>query len=229
MMTILIVDDDKNILTLLTTVLQSDGFEILAADDGAKALDLYFDNHIDMLICDEMMPVLSGNELVRQIRMDDPALPIIMVTAKDATSDKGESFDCGVDDYMVKPIDCDELLMRVRALFRRAKINTDKKIIVGDTVLDSNDHTITNRSKNLSVTLTKTEFDILYKLLLYPEKVFSKWQLLHEFWGVDSEVDDGIVKVFISKIRKQLESFPEIAIKTVMGIGYQGVRNEENK
>lgn len=228
-MTILIADDDKNILTLLTTVLQLDGFEILAAKDGAEALDLYFDNHIDMLICDEMMPNLSGNELVKEIRRDDPSLPIIMVTAKDATSDKGESFDCGVDDYMVKPINCDELLMRVRALFRRARINTDKKIVVGDTVLDSNDHTITNQNNNISVTLTKTEFDILYKLLLYPEKVFSKWQLLHEFWGVDSEVDDGIVKVFISKIRKQIESFPEIAIKTVMGIGYQGVRNEEKK
>ena len=228
-MTILIADDDKNILTLLTTVLHSNGFKILAAQDGAEAFDLYLDNHIDMLISDEMMPNLSGNELVKEIRKDDPALPIIMVTAKDATSDKGESFNCGVDDYMVKPINCDELLMRVHALFRRAKINIDKKITVGNTVLDSNNHTITNQSKCLTITLTKTEFDILYKLLLYPEKVFSKWQLLHEFWGIDSEVDDGIVKVFISKIRKQIESFPEIAIKTVMGIGYQGVRNEENK
>lgn len=182
-----------------------------------------------MLICDEMMPNLSGNELVKEIRRDDPALPIIMVTAKGATSDKGESFECGIDDHMTKPIDCDELLMRGRALFRRAKIHTDQKIIVGNTVLDSNRHTITDESKDFTVTLTKTEFDILYKLLLYPERVFSKWQLLHEFWGVDSEVDEGIVKLFISKIRKQIAFSPEIAIKTVMGIGYQGVRNEETQ
>ena len=225
-MTILLADDDKNILTLLTAVLQSDGFKVIAAKDGAEALDLYYDNHVDMLICDEMMPQLSGNELVREIRVDNKELPIIMVTAKGATADKGKSFDCGVDDYMVKPLNCDELLMRVRALFRRAKINTEKKIVAGNTVLDSNAHTITNNSTNLTVTLTKTEFDILYKLLLYPDKVFSKWQLFHEFWGIDSEVDDGIVKVFISKIRKQIEPFPETSIRTVMGIGYQGVKND---
>lgn len=227
-MTILLVDDDKNILALLTTVLQSDGFEIITANNGSEALDLYYDNRIDMLICDEMMPQLSGNELVKEIRTDNKELPIIMVTAKDATTDKGKSFNCEVDDYMVKPIDCDELIMRVHALFRRAKINTDKKIVAGNTVLDSNTHTITNKRLNLVVTLTKTEFDILYKLLLYPDKVFSKWQLYHEFWGIYSEVDDGIVKVFISKIRKQIEQFPEISIRTVMGIGYQGVKNEDD-
>lgn len=212
---------------MLTTVLKSDGFKVIETINGEEALDAYFNNHVDMLICDEMMPKLSGNELVKEIRKDNPSLPIIMITAKSSTADKGVSFDCGVDDYMVKPIDCDELLMRVKAVFRRAKIKTDKKIIVGSVVLDSNTHTVSDCVKNISSVLTKTEFDILYKLLLYPEKIFSKWQLFHEFWGIDSDVDDGIVKVFISKIRKQIEPFPQISVKTVMGIGYQGVRNEQ--
>ena len=215
-MTILIADDDKNILTLLTAVLSREGFSILTAGDGAEALDVFLDRHIDMLICDEMMPNLSGNELVREVRKMSRELPVIMVTAKDA-----------IGDYMVKPVDCDELLMRVRAVFRRAKIRTDRKIVVDGTVLDSDTHTVSHVARGQSVTLTKTQFGILFKLLLYPEKVFSKWQLFHEFWGVDSEVDDGIVKVFISQIRKQIEPFPEIGIKTVMGIGYQGVRHEE--
>lgn len=226
-MTILIADDDKNILTLLTAVLSREGFSILTAGDGAEALDVFLDRHIDMLICDEMMPNLSGNELVREVRKMSRELPVIMVTAKDAIGDKGISFESGVDDYMVKPVDCDELLMRVRAVFRRAKIRTDRKIVVDGTVLDSDTHTVSHVARGQSVTLTKTQFGILFKLLLYPKKVFSKWQLFHEFWGVDSEVDDGIVKVFISQIRKQIEPFPEIGIKTVMGIGYQGVRHEE--
>lgn len=228
-MTILIADDDKNILSLLGAVLRGAGFDIVTAGDGDEALDIILDRHIDMLICDEMMPNISGNELVREIRNENNTLPIIMVTAKSSTADKGESFSSGVDDYMVKPVDCDELLMRVNAVLRRAKINTDKKIVVGDVVLSSDTHTITNVRSGASATLTKTEFDILFKLLLYPERAFSKWQLFHEFWGINSDVNEGIVKVFISKIRKQLEPFPEISIKTVMGIGYQGVKNEEKK
>ncbi len=228
-MTILIADDDLHILTYISTILAAEGHKVITARDGAEALDIYYDRHIDMLICDEMMPNLSGNGLIKEIRLEDPSLPIIMVTAKGAVDDKKKSFNLGVDDYLVKPVVSDELIMRVNALCRRAKINTDKKITVGDVVLDSATLTITNSVKGLAVTLTKTEFEILYKLLLYPEKVFSKWQILHEFWGVDSEVDDKIVKAFISKIRKQIEPFPEITIKTIMGMGYQGVRNEEQK
>ncbi len=212
---------------MLTKILASDGHKVIAAADGSTALDLYIDHSFDMVICDEMMPGLSGNELVEHIRKENSTVPIIMVTAKSSTADKGISFSLGVDDYMVKPIDCDELLMRVNAVARRAKINTDRRIIVGDTVLDDNTHTVSNEKAGLSVTLTKTEFEILYKLLSYPEKAFTKWQLFNEFWGVDSDTDEGIVKVFIFKIRKQIEPFSEIGIKTLMGVGYQGVRNEK--
>ncbi len=226
-MNILVVDDEINILTLINKLLTNQGYTVFTAKDGAEAFDIYLDKHIDMVITDEMMPQLSGNELVEAIRKENQTLPIIMVTAKGTTADKGKSFSLGVDDYIVKPIDVDELLMRVNAIFRRAKINTDKQIIVGNVTLDSNTHTITDSTKNLSITLTNTEFDLLYKLLSYPEKAFTKWQLYNEFWGLNSEIGESIVKVFIFKIRKQIEIFPEIEIKTVMGVGYQGVRYEK--
>ncbi len=226
-MNILVADDEENILTLISDILTKDGHKVFVAYDGAEALDIYEDNAIDMIICDEMMPRLSGNELVAAVRKENTAIPIIMVTAKGAVDDKKKSFDLGVDDYMVKKIDGAELIMRVNALARRAKISTEKKITVKNVVLNAETHTITDESKSLSVSLTNKEFEILFKLLSYPEKVFSKWQLFNEFWGADSEVDDGIVKFFIHKIRKQIEAFPEIDIKTVMGVGYQGVRNEK--
>ncbi len=225
-MKILVVEDEKAILDLIETILIKEGYKVKTAEDGGKALDLFLDEKFDMVICDEMMPVLSGNELVKEIRKEDKSIPIIMVTAKGSVYDKEISYDLGVDDYMVKPINYDELIMRIKAIARRSKIETSNIIKVGDVVLDNNTHSITNKKTKESLTLTKTEFDILFKLLSYPEKIFSKWQLFNEFWGVSSDVDDDIVKVFISKIRKQIEVFPEIGIKTIMGVGYQGIRSD---
>lgn len=226
-MNILIVDDEINILTLLKTILEKEGFNVFTAKNGSDAYNIYLDNHIDMVICDEMMPLVSGNELIKSIREDNNHIPIIMITAKYSTSDKKLSFKLGVDDYMVKPIDTEELIMRVNALFRRAKINTDKKIKISNVIINSNDLSIKDESKNLSIKLSKLEFDILFKLLSYHEKSFTKWQLYNEFWGIDSNTDEKIVKTLIFKIRKQIEIFPEIGIKTIMGVGYQGVRNEK--
>ncbi len=225
-MKILVVEDEPAILDLLETILKKNGYQVKRAVDGGEALDLFLDEKFDMVICDEMMPVLSGNDLVKEIRKEDQTIPIIMVTAKGSVYDKEISYGLGVDDYMVKPINYDELIMRIKAIARRSKIETSNVIKVGDVVLDNNAHSITNKKKKESITLTKTEFDILFKLLSYPEKIFSKWQLFNEFWGVSSDVDDDIVKVFISKIRKQIEPFPEIGIKTIMGVGYQGIRSD---
>ncbi len=225
-MKILVVDDEETILSLMETVLTHNGFKVVTAKDGAEALDLFLDQSFDMIIADEMMPNLSGNELVEEVRKENSTIPIIMVTAKGSSDDKKTSYDLGVDDYMVKPIDYDELIMRINAIARRSKIATSNVMKIGNTVLDNNVHKITDKTQKLEVTLTKTEFDILFKLLSYPEKVFSKWQLFNEFWGVSSDVDDDIVKVFISKIRKQIEPFENIEIKTIMGVGYQGVRHE---
>ncbi len=225
-MNILAADDEPNILTLISAILSKEGHNVYKAKDGEEALDIFYANSVDMIICDEMMPGVSGNELVEAVRKENPSVPIIMVTARGMLEDKARSFSLGVDDYMVKPIECGELLMRVNAIARRARINTDRKISVGGTVLDSNSHTVENAARGQHVQLTKTEFDILYKLLSYSERAYTKWQLLDEFWGGTDDRDEGIVKVFIFKIRKQIEPFPEIGIKTVMGVGYQGVRNE---
>jgi len=225
-MKILVVDDELNILRLFNAILSNAGYEVITSTNGSDALDIYYDQHIDMIICDEMMPVMSGNELIKEIRNENKTIPIIMVTAKSSIDDKAISYELGVDEYIVKPFDKDELLLRINAIFRRAKINTDRQIKVGDVVLDYNTHTVSNIKKNLSVNFSKTEFDILYKLLSYPEKAFTKWQLYNEFWGLNSDTDESVVKVFILKIRKKIEPFPEIEIQTIMGIGYRGVRNE---
>ena len=225
-MRILAVDDEEHILKLYNAILTGAGYEVVTAHDGEEALNIYYQGKIDLIICDEMMPNVTGNQLIKEIRYENKNIPIIMVTAKSSIDDKGISYDLGVDDYMVKPINKEELLMRISALFRRAKIFTEKKIIIGDVVLDSNTHSVVNEKKNLCVNLTKKEFDILFKLFSYPEKAFTKWQLFNEFWGIDSDTDASVVKVFILKIRKKIEVFPEIEIQTLMGIGYRGIKNE---
>lgn len=225
-MRILAVDDEEHILKLYNAILTGAGYEVVTAHDGEEALNIYYQGKIDLIICDEMMPNVTGNQLIKEIRYENKNIPIIMVTAKSSIDDKGISYDLGVDDYMVKPINKEELLMRISALFRRAKIFTEKKIIIGDVVLDSNTYSVVNEKKNLCVNLTKKEFDILFKLFSYPEKAFTKWQLFNEFWGIDSDTDESVVKVFILKIRKKIEVFPEIEIQTLMGIGYRGIKNE---
>lgn len=226
-MRILVVDDEINIVKLIKTILEKEGYEVVTALDGERALDIYYDGHVDMIICDEMMPRVNGNEMIREIRSENKNIPIIMVTAKGSIEDKSLSFDLGVDDYLVKPIDTQELIIRVKAIFRRLKIVTDKKIQVKDVLIDSTTNTVSNVVTHESVSLTKTEFDILYKLLSYPEKSFTKYQLFNEFWGVNSDTDESIIKVFILKIRKKIEPFPEIGIQTIMGIGYRGIRNDK--
>ncbi len=224
-MNILAVDDEENILLLYDAILSKEGHKVYKANNGSDGLDIFYSNHIDMIILDEMMPLMSGNEVVKAIRKEDTSIPVIMVTAKGTILDKKTSFDLGVDDYMVKPIDSDELIMRINALARRSKINAEKQIKVGETILNENDRSVSNTTTKIN--LSKTEFGILYKLLSYPEKVFSKWELFEEFWGVNSDTDESIVKVIIFKIRKLIEPFPEIEVRTVMGVGYQGVKHEK--
>ena len=173
-----------------------------------------------------MMPVMDGFSLVKQMRSENINTPVIMVTAKGNTEDKIEGFRSGIDDYMVKPVDFEELSLRIKALLRRYRIATERKITVGGTVLTYDTLTVSNEKLNLTVTLQKKEFLILYKLFSYPEKTFSKGQLYDEFWGLDNFGDVDAVKVYVSKIRSAIEPFPEIDIATVRGIGYRGIKNE---
>lgn len=229
MFKILVADDEENIRNLFRLRLESEGYEVFTAENGAAAMDILYREVIDLVIADVMMPVINGFELVRRMREEKFDVPVIFLTAKGMLEDKKQGFSLGADDYMVKPVEFDELIMRMRAIFRRARIVTEKKITVGNTSLYFDTLSIVNPVLGLKVTLSKKEFRILYKLLSYPERTFTKWQLYDEFWGMDASGDIDAVKVYISKIRTVTEPFPEIDVLTVRGIGYRGVRNETTK
>lgn len=227
MFKVLVADDEENIRNLMRLKLSSEGYEVTCVSNGAEALKELYSSCFDICIVDVMMPIIDGFALVKQMRSDGNGTPVIMVTAKGDVADKVEGFRAGIDDYMVKPIDFTELSLRIKALLRRYRIYSEKKIIVGDTVLTFDTLTVSNEKLGLSITLPKKDFSILYKLLSYPEKTFTKGQLYDEFWGLDNFGDTDAIKVYISKIRSAIEPFPDIDIATVRGIGYRGIKNEE--
>lgn len=224
MFSVLIVEDDKNLRKLMEIKLQADGYNTISAENGLVALEKLSENHVDVMIVDAMMPVMNGFELVKTVREEGNLIPAIMVTAKGTLEDKERGFLSGVDDYMVKPIEFYEMSMRIKAVLRRAKIVNERKIKIGSTVLDYDTLTVSNGE--VSVALTKTEFGVLYKLLSYPERSFSKSALFEEFWSWDSDTEEDIVKVYINRIRNKIEPFANIDIETVRGVGYRGVKNE---
>ncbi len=226
MFKVLVADDEVNIRNLIKLKLSGEGYDVVCASDGNEALSRLYSECFDICIVDVMMPVMDGFSLVKQMRGANINTPVIMVTAKGNAEDKIEGFRSGIDDYMVKPVDFEELSLRIKALLRRYRIATERKITVGGTVLTYDTLTVSNEKLNLTVTLQKKEFLILYKLFSYPEKTFSKGQLYDEFWGLDNFGDVDAVKVYVSKIRSAIEPFPEIDIATVRGIGYRGIKNE---
>ena len=229
MFNLLIVEDDKNIRKLMEIKLKAEGYNTSSACDGIDALDKVGKSHYDILIVDAMMPNMNGYEFLTEIKNLGMNIPSIMVTAKGDIEDKAKGFEVGVDDYMVKPIDFKELSLRIKAVLRRAKIISERKIQIGNTLLDYDTLTVSN-SEN-SITLTKKEFGILYKLMSFPEQSFSKRKLFEEFWDFDSETEEDTLKVHINKIRNKISVFKNIDIETVRGIGYRGVKydNENEK
>lgn len=225
MFNVLVVEDDRNIRNLIEIKLRSLGYNVVTAENGKDALEKLSSNHLDIMLVDAMMPIMDGYTFVKTVREEGDNIPAIMVTAKGSMADKSQGFDVGVDDYMVKPIEFDELSLRIKAVLRRAKIVSDRKITVGETVLDYDTLTVSNGVEK--VVLTKTEFGIIYKLLSYPERSFSKSMLFEEFWAWDSETEEDIVKVYINRIRNKIAPFKEIDVETIRGIGYRGVRNEK--
>ena len=212
MFNVLVAEDDKNIRKLMELRLSAEGYNVYSAGDGEEALKLMEGNQIDIMI-------------VKTVRETDSQIPAIMVTAKGSIQDKAKGFNVGIDDYMVKPVEFDELIFRIKALLRRAKIVNERKITVGDVTLDYDTLSVSGHGKK--VTLSKKEFSILFKLLSYPERSFTKAQLFDEFWGYDSYADEDTIKVHINKIRSKISDFPEIDIETIRGIGYKGVKNEK--
>jgi two-component system OmpR family response regulator len=219
MFNILVVDDNDSIKKLITTYLIRDGYNVFAASDGLEALEVFDKEHIDLMIADIMMPNMGGYTLTNELRTSKYNIPILMITAKESFEDKKKGFSVGTDDYMVKPIDFDEMLLRVTALLRRAKISNEHKIVVGDITIDYETLTVTTKTETFL--LPKKEFYLLFKLLSYPKKIFTRQDLLDEIWGFDNETDERTVDVHIRRLREKFDGLEEFKIVTVRGLGYK--------
>ena len=222
MFQIMVVDDDKNTRLLLKAVLEAENYSVLTAGNGAEALALMDSNHIDLVVLDIMMPKMDGYEFTRTLRESNNNLPILMVSAKMLPSDKKHGFMVGTDDYMTKPIDEEEMLWRIKALLRRAKIASEHRIVVGDVVLDYDSLTVSRKGETQE--LPQKEFMLLYKLLSYPGKIYTRIQLMDEIWGADSESGWETVTVHIGRLRKRFEQWDEFEIVSVRGLGYKAVK-----
>lgn len=219
MLTILVVEDDKNLRKLMTAYLEQEGYQVITANNGVEALTIIDKHHIDLLISDIMMKNMDGYELVSSLREAGYTLPILIVTAKESFEDKKKGFQLGTDDYMVKPINMQEMLLRVAALLRRAQINNERKLIIGEVILDQD--TLTVKTPDNIYELPKKEFYLLYKLLSYPKKIFTRQQLMDEIWGMESEADERTVDVHIKRLREKFEHLNEFKIITIRGLGYK--------
>ncbi|ART74858.1 DNA-binding response regulator [Sutcliffiella horikoshii] len=219
MITILITEDDANIRKLMVHSLQNEGYSVLQAINGRGALNLMEDHHIDLLVTDVMMPEMNGVELTSDLRQTGHQIPVLMVTALESIDDKKSGFTSGADDYMVKPIDMDELLMRVRALLRRAQIVADKKLTIRHTELHYEHFTVVKEGKTIE--LPKKEFLLVYKLLSSPKKIFTRQQLMDEIWGLNAESDSRTVDVHIKRLREKIKDIDDFSIVTVWGLGYK--------
>lgn len=222
MFSILVVEDDTNTARLTRDVLEENGYTVLTASDGIGALEVMDQKHVDLIIADIMMPRMDGYQLTRELRRSGNSVPIIMVTAKEAMTDKKKGFLEGTDDYMVKPVDEEELLLRIAALLRRSQIANDHRISVGDSVLDYDTLTVTEPSGRTE--LPKKEFMLLYKLLSCPDKIFTRRQLIDELWDLSSESDERTVDVHVNRLRERFKENGDFEIVTVRGLGYKGVK-----
>jgi DNA-binding response OmpR family regulator len=223
MFKILVVDDNETIRKLIATYLLRDGYQVFLASDGIEALDILDREHVDLMIADIMMPNMDGYTLTQELRTARYYFPILMITAKGSIEDKKKGFMSGTDDYMVKPIDFDEMLLRVSALLRRAKISNEHKIKINDIILDYD--TLTVSVNGEEVLLPKKEFQLLFKLLSYPKKIFTRQDLMDEIWGFDNETDERTIDVHIKRLRERYSEIKDFKIITVRGLGYRAEIN----
>lgn len=221
MFKILVVEDDYELNRTVCSFLNHSGYEALGFLNANEAYDAFNENLFDLIISDIMMPGVDGFEFARTVREFNENIPILFVTARDDIASKQKGFHIGVDDYMVKPIDLDELFLRVGALLRRAKIATSRKLEVGSFVMDADEHTAYLNGEEIS--MTNREFSILYKLLSYPKKTFTRTQLMDEFWNADTETAPRAVDVYMTKLRGKLAACNDFEIVTVHGLGYKAV------
>lgn len=226
MATILIVEDDRN-MRLLTAARLEDLYTVICACDGVEALEYIHKGGIDLIVADIMMPRMDGYELLKTIREEGYTTPYLLLTAKETLGDKERGFSLGTDDYMTKPFSSSELLWRIQALLRRANIALNKKIEIGNVVVDSEKYAV--YSNTAYIELPKKEFELLFRLLSYPDKIFSKEQLLDSIWGVNAGSGEDTVKTHVSRIRNRLRDITEFNIITIKGLGYKAdIRGSES-
>lgn len=222
MFQILVVDDNKNTRQLMRAVLEAENYKVFTAKDGQDALDVMDSQHIDLALLDVMMPNMDGYEFTQILREMNNDLPILMVSAKQLAVDRKQGFIAGTDDYMTKPVDEEEMLLRIKALLRRSKIATEREIIIGEVKLDYDNLTVTRGDEVHS--LPQKEFQLLYMLLSYPGKIYTRIQLMDEIWGVESNTGWETVTVHVARLRKRFGDWPEFDIESVRGLGYRAVK-----
>lgn len=222
MINILVVEDNTNLREMLCSALNNNGYNSFSASDGLDALDVLEKNVIDLIVCDIMMPNMDGYQLTKSLRNVRNNVPILIVTAKDDYESMQRGFNLGVDDYMIKPINIREMLLRIHALLRRARINMEKKIVIGDTTLDYESMTIT--VKDEVIVLPLKEFNLLFKLLSYPNKIFTRQQIMDEIWGLETDSDDRTINTHINRLRERFENNQDFEIITIRGLGYKAVK-----
>jgi len=221
---ILVVDDNVNTLRLMEAVLSQNGYHPLLAKNGLEALEVLDRTHVDLIVLDIMMPQMDGFELTKTLREADYNLPILMVTAKEAMEDKKKGFLTGADDYMVKPVNEEEMLLRIAALLRRSKIASEHRLVIGDTELNYDEMTV--KTNGRTEELPQKEFLLLFKLLSYLNKIFTRRQLMDEIWGMDSDSDGRTVDVHINRLRERFKDNKDFEIVTVRGLGYKAVKSQ---
>ena len=222
MSTVMVVEDDKNLRRLMQACLEQEGYDVVVAEDGEQALEKLENSHVDLFICDIMMPRMDGYELTRVLREADYTQPVLFVTAKESLEDKRVGFGVGADDYMVKPVDMNEMLLRVSALLRRAQMISERREVLGGTVLQYDEMTVCREGE--SVTLPQKEFQLLYKMAAAPGRIFTRQQIMDDIWGLDTETDPHTVDVHIGRLRDRFRENPDFEIVTMRGIGYKVVK-----
>ncbi len=222
MFKILIAEDDKSIRQLFQSVLVKNGYSVKGVSNGQEALDALDGEFYDLIITDIMMPVMDGYEFVRTIRDSGISTPVIVITVKDAFDDMRQGFLSGADDYMVKPININELVLRVGALLRRAQMANERRVMIGNTVLECDSLTVVTAGEN--IVLPQKEFMLLYKMASYPGKIFTRQQMMEDIWGRDVDSDTHTVDVHIGRLRDKFRSNPDFEIVTMRGVGYRVVK-----
>lgn len=222
MLKILIAEDDRELRQLFSHVLTKNGYAVKGVSNGKEALDTMDNDYFDLIITDIMMPIMDGYTLVQQLRDTGNITPVLMITAKDAFDDMNQGFVSGTDDYMVKPVNVNEMLLRVKALLRRAQMINDRRQVVGNTVMELDSLTVTTDTE--SMVLPQKEFMLLYKMLSYPGKIFTRNQLMDEIWGYDNESDTHTVDVHIGRLRERFRNNTDFKIVTMRGVGYKVVK-----